>query len=81
MWKGNLLVWEPRNPQFKHYSSRNSGGNFISSNTIINSQGGERILLDDPNYLTKLRIIQVTDLIFDYLIVQHIQLVGKYSQR
>lgn len=50
---------------------------------MISSQGGERILIDDPNYLIKLRTIQVRDLIFgrfDYSINQYFHLVGKDSQ-
>lgn len=72
MWKENLLVldlkflpkkstiyWDVfrRSEINKRHSSRNSGGNCISSNTRMSSQGGERILLDDPNYLIKLRAI------------------------
>lgn len=39
----------------KDHSSRNSGGIHSSPNTAINSQGGEGVLLDDPNYFKEYR--------------------------
>lgn len=50
----------------KGHSSRNSGGICSFPITVINSQGEERVLLDDPNYFKEYRTTLGPLILFTY---------------